>query len=86
MTVARPSSCGTDGPWPEERIRYYWRFLETADENFRYSEQEFPPQGLWNIYGVSLADDDLRNIYHENAIRLMPALGEKFKAVEARKK
>lgn len=75
----------TDGPWPEERIRLYWRFLETEDEYFRYSEKEFPPQGLWNIYGVHLPDDVLRKIYHENAIRLMPALGEKFKRVAAAK-
>jgi predicted TIM-barrel fold metal-dependent hydrolase len=69
---------GTDGPWPEERIRLYWRFLETRDENFRYSEKAFPPQGLWNIHGVGLADDTLRKIYHENALRLMPALRAKF--------
>jgi predicted TIM-barrel fold metal-dependent hydrolase len=70
---------GTDGPWPEERLRYYWRFLETEDENFRYSEKEFPPQGLWNIFGVKLDDETLRKIYHQNAIRLMPALGEKLR-------
>ncbi|MEM7783155.1 MAG: amidohydrolase family protein, partial [Planctomycetota bacterium] len=29
---------GTDGPWPELRLRYYWRFLETYDEYFPYSE------------------------------------------------
>ena len=77
---------GTDGPWPEERIQLYWRFLETEDEYFRYSEKEFPPQGLWNIYGVGRPADDLRKIYHENAIRLMPALGEKFKRTVAGKK
>jgi len=77
---------GTDGPWPEERVRLYWRFLETDDENFRYSEKEFPPQGLWNIFGVKLDDETLRKIYHENAIRLMPALGEKFKRAAAGRK
>jgi predicted TIM-barrel fold metal-dependent hydrolase len=77
---------GTDGPWPEERIRLYWRFLETEDENFRYSEKEFPPQGLWNIHGVGLADDVLRKIYHENAIRLMPALGKKVQRLDEAKK
>ena len=25
---------GTDGPWPEQRIWLYWRFVETYDENF----------------------------------------------------
>ncbi len=77
---------GTDGPWPEERLRLYWRFLETEDENFRYSEKDFPPQGLWNIYGVGLSDDVLRKIYHENAIRLMPPLGEKLKRFQEAKK
>ena len=33
---------GTDGPWPEQRLSYYWRFLETYDENFPYSEKPFP--------------------------------------------
>ena len=41
---------------PETRVRLYWRFLETQDENFPYSEKDFPPQGLWNIYGVELPD------------------------------
>ena len=31
---------GTDGPWPETRVRLYWRFLETDDENFAYSEKK----------------------------------------------
>ena len=62
---------GTDGPWPEERVRLYWRFLETEDEYFPYSEKPFPPQGLWNIYGVNLPDEVLRKVYHENAARIV---------------
>jgi predicted TIM-barrel fold metal-dependent hydrolase len=65
---------GTDGPWPETRIRLYWRFLETLDENFPYSEKDFPPQGLWNIYGVGLPDDVLQKIYFGNALKLLPSL------------
>lgn len=65
---------GTDGPWPETRIRLYWRFLETLDENFPYSEKDFPPQGLWNIYGVGLPDEVLQKIYFANALKLMPSL------------
>lgn len=65
---------GTDGPWSETRIRLYWRFLETLDENFPYSEKEFPPQGLWNIYGVDLPDEVLQKIYYANALALMPDL------------
>ena len=69
---------GTDGPWPEDRLRLYWRFLETFDENFPYSEKEFPPQGLWNIYGLGLPDDVLRKLYHENAVRAIPGVAEKL--------
>ena len=69
---------GTDGPWPEARVKQYWRFFETLDENFPYSEKEFPPQGFWNIYGVGLPDDVLKKIYHENVLKLIPTLREKF--------
>ncbi len=65
---------GTDGPWPEARIVQYWRFFETYDEYFPYSEKDFPPQGFWNIYGVGLPDDVLKKIYHENVMRLIPSL------------
>lgn len=67
---------GTDGPWPEKRLTYYWRFLETFDENFPYSEKEPPPQGLWRIHGIQLPDDVLKKIYHENALKILPALQE----------
>jgi predicted TIM-barrel fold metal-dependent hydrolase len=69
---------GTDGPWPEERLKLYWRFLETEDEYFPYSEKEFPPQGLWQIYGVHLPDEVLRKIYFANALKILPALQRKY--------
>jgi predicted TIM-barrel fold metal-dependent hydrolase len=65
---------GTDGPWPELRLSYYWRFLETYDEYFQYSEKSPQPQGLWRIYGIGLPDDVLKKIYHENAMRVVPGL------------
>lgn len=65
---------GTDGPWPEERLHLYWRFLETFDENFPYSEKPFPPQGLWNIHGIGLPDNVLKKVYSENARRIIPGL------------
>lgn len=74
---------GTDGPWSEERIHLYWRFLETYDENFPYSEKAFPPQGFWNIYGVGLPDDVLHKIYHENAARIIPGIRERVERQEA---
>ena len=70
---------GTDGPWPEARLRCYWRFLETKDEYFPYSEKVPPPQGDWNIYGFHLEDAILRQVYYENASRLIPGVAEKLK-------
>lgn len=69
---------GTDGPWPAQRLSYYWRFFETYDEYFPYSEKEFPPQGLWNIYGLGLPDDVLKKVYFENACRLIPGIAAKY--------
>lgn len=71
---------GTDGPWPETRVRLYWRYFETRDEYFPYAENEFPPQGFWRIYGVHLPDDVLRKIYHENAAKLIPGVAERLDA------
>ncbi|MEM9825388.1 MAG: amidohydrolase family protein [Planctomycetota bacterium] len=65
---------GTDGPWPEKRLRAYWRFLQTFDESFDYSEKDPPPQGLWRIDGVGLPADVLKKIYQQNAMRLLPKL------------
>jgi predicted TIM-barrel fold metal-dependent hydrolase len=69
---------GTDGPWPETRMRLYWRFLETYDEYFPYSEKDFPPQGLWNIYGLGLPDDVLVKVYHENAAKIVPGVQQRL--------
>ena len=77
---------GTDGPWPEDRLKLYWRFLETEDEYFPYAEKEFPPQGFWQIYGVHLPDEVLRKVYFENALKVLPALREKYeRATQAQK-
>lgn len=76
---------GTDGPWPEERLNYYWRFLETRDEHFPYSEKVPPPQGAWAIYGIDLPDEVLKNIYQQNAERIIPGIAEKLHRWEAAK-
>lgn len=70
---------GTDGPWPEKRLHAYWRFLETKDEYFPYSDKVPPPQGDWNIYGIYLDDQVLKKIYHENAARLIPGIRERLR-------
>lgn len=69
---------GTDGPWPETRLNAYWRFLETRDEAFAYSEKTPPPQGNWPIHGVGLPDDVLRQIYYGNAARLIPGVTQRL--------
>ena len=69
---------GTDGPWPEKRVRLYWRFFETHDEYFPYSEKVPPPQGLWQIYGVKLPEGVLKKLYFQNAARLIPGVKEKL--------
>ncbi|KAA5540959.1 amidohydrolase [Roseiconus nitratireducens] len=71
---------GTDGPWPETRLRLYWRFFETRDESFPYSEKVPPPQGLWQIYGVDLPPEVLRKLYHENAAKLIPGIAPRLRA------
>lgn len=74
---------GTDGPWPELRLSYYWRFLETYDEYIPYSEKSPPPQGLWRIYGIGLPDEVLKKVYSENALRIIPGLQKKFDAAQS---
>jgi predicted TIM-barrel fold metal-dependent hydrolase len=75
---------GTDGPWPETRLKIYWRFFETRDESFAYSEKVPPPQGMWQIHGVDLPDDVLRKLYHENAARLIPGVAQRLAAFQAK--
>ena len=75
----------TDGPWPEQRVKLYWRFLETNDEYFPYSEKEFPPQGLWQIYGVHLPEKVLRHTSYENAARIVPGVKERLNAYRRRR-
>ena len=68
---------GTDGPWPEARLRLYWRFLESFDEYFEYSEKQPPPQGDWRIYGLGLDPSILEKIYYRNAARIIPGVQAK---------
>ncbi|MEM9184871.1 MAG: amidohydrolase family protein [Planctomycetota bacterium] len=69
---------GSDGPRVAARLLPHWRFFETLDEDFRYAENPFPPQGLWNIHGIGLPDEVLRKVYHENATRVIPGVREKL--------
>jgi predicted TIM-barrel fold metal-dependent hydrolase len=65
---------GTDGVPPVSELIPHWRFLETFDEDFPYEDNPFPPQGLWNIFGIGLPDEVLKKVYSENAARLIPGV------------
>ncbi len=69
---------GTDGPWPELRLQINWRFFESRDESFHYSEKQPPPQGLWRIHAINLPDNVLRKLYYENASKLIPGVKERL--------
>ena len=69
---------GTDGPRPPSRLGPHWRMLETRDEYFTYAEDQYPPQGLWNIYGLNLPNEVLREVYSGNAARIVPGVSERF--------
>jgi predicted TIM-barrel fold metal-dependent hydrolase len=73
---------GTDGPREIGRLIPHWRMLETADEYFPYAEDQYPPQGLWNIYGLHLPDEVLRKVYYENACRLIPGVRERLERLQ----
>ncbi len=51
----------------------HFRFLETTDESFPYDvDEDAPPtQGRWAIHGLGLSDDVLRQVYRDNARRLI---------------
>ncbi|WP_437202377.1 amidohydrolase family protein [Planctomicrobium sp. SH664] len=74
---------GTDGIPPMTELIPHFRFLETWDEYFPYEDNPFPPQGLWNIYGIGLPDDVLKKVYHENAERIIPGVRKKVQAYQA---
>jgi len=59
---------GTDEGAGEAMYQNYFRWLETKDEYFPYSQ--YPQQGRWMIYGLGLPDEVLENVYHGNAERL----------------
>ncbi len=60
------------GPDPDF-YAVHFRFLETLDESFPYDVDgdEAPTQGRWAIHGLGLPDDILRQVYRDNARRLI---------------
>jgi predicted TIM-barrel fold metal-dependent hydrolase len=62
---------GTDSAVDPETCRIYYRFLETSDESFDYSSDPLPPQGRWQIHGLGLPQEVLREVYADNARRVL---------------
>jgi hypothetical protein len=54
--------------------RIYFRFLETSDEYFDHGLEDPPLMGRWKISGLGLDGDLLRQVYYDNARRLVPRL------------
>ena len=75
---------GTDGVPPLTELIPHFQYLETWDEYFPYEDNPFPPQGLWNIYGIGLPDEVLRKVYNENACRLIPGVAERVRKYSQR--
>jgi uncharacterized protein len=55
---------GTDMGREKSMYQAWWRLFETADENM-------PGRIWWRYYGLDLPDPVLRNLYRDNARRLM---------------
>jgi len=63
---------GTDAfPPTLDAYERYYRFLETDDDHFDYTDEQVPPQGRWAIYGCSLEPHLLEALYSGNARRLL---------------
>jgi hypothetical protein len=54
-----------------QAYRLCYRLLETDDEFFNYSIGDVPAQGRWYAYGLSLPDEVLKKVYHENARKVL---------------
>src|SRR6266545_4524255 len=73
-TDAVPPPDGENYPqqvFKDELYEIYYRFLETEDEYFDYAPAAIPPQGRWRIYGLGLPESILKNVYHDNAARIL---------------
>ena len=59
---------GTDMGFDPEMYKITFRILESADEHF-YETDQFSYH--WPLYGLSLSDEILSNVYHETAAKLL---------------
>jgi predicted TIM-barrel fold metal-dependent hydrolase len=81
LVAAHPTRVlfGSDGIPPTAGLyEIYFRFLESADEHFPYSEIDPPPTGRWHIAGLALPHDVLDQVYRRNFehIALLGARGD----------
>ena len=61
---------GKDSFQPQE-YPYYWRVFETADEYFDYYRDY---HAFWKMYGLSLPDEVLKQVYYKAALRVFKGL------------
>ena len=59
---------GTDMGFDPEMYRVTFRILESQDEHF-YEIDQFSYH--WPLYGLGLGDDVLKQVYHDNAVKLL---------------
>ncbi|MCP5113283.1 MAG: amidohydrolase family protein [bacterium] len=57
--------------WRPDEYGTYFRTLETADEYFDHDRKH---HGLWKMYGLDLSGEVLKEIYYQNALRIIPDL------------
>ena len=63
---------GTDDLPPNRAGLCGWfRFLESADECYPYTDEVPPPSGRWTVSALELPDEILRAIYADNARRVL---------------
>lgn len=63
---------GTDVfPLRQRILEIYFRFLETADEYFSYTDEPLPGSGRWQIYGMDLPKSVLERVYRSNAMAIL---------------
>ena len=63
---------GTDMGFDLEMYRTTFRILESTDEHF-YETEQFGYH--WPLYGLGLNDEILKQVYHDNAAKLLASLG-----------
>ena len=74
---------GTDVfPLREGIFHIYFRFLESSDEAFPYTDEPLPGSGRWSIYGLNLPQPVLERVYRDNARHLL-GLPSAARALEA---